>query len=147
LLATGELTVVWRKSLAASDVQRQPGHATGGVRLTQARFRDASGDNIDHTTYFRELFKGFDWQETRAVPHVEEAEVDFLLVVEGESLGVHALAVSHKPSGEAGQRNYTTSLKWGRLAGQIHRMDLRGKTLTLYAPPPGKSEPYVIDIR
>lgn len=136
--------VLWKKRLAASDVQRQPGHPTGGVRLTQARFF-ASGHVIDQTTYFRTIFAGFAWHQARVRPKVDEATVPFEVVVSGASLGVHDLVISHKPTGEAGQGNYTTILKWSSLGPTIRKMNLEGRTLTLFGPKPGATQPYLID--
>jgi hypothetical protein len=46
--------LVWQKSkLPASDVQRQIGNVTGGLRLTQAKWKDSEGMPINQTTYFR----------------------------------------------------------------------------------------------
>ena len=138
--------MLWRKKLVASDVQRQPGHPTGGLRMTQARFRDRTGSVIDQTTYFRNLFERFSWRQTRSDPHVEEALVPFEVIIQGKSLGVHDLGVSHKRSGEARQRNYTTILKWGGLGSRIQKLDLIGHILTVYGPAPGESSPHMIVI-
>jgi hypothetical protein len=94
--------LVWRKTLKASDVQRQPGNPTGGLRLTQARFTDVNGSRIDQTTYFRQdLFGTFNWIEGRSGRNRrEDAFIEFDIYVGGEAWGVHRLRVSHKPSGE-----------------------------------------------
>ncbi len=144
--ATKKGALVWQKVLPASDVQRQPGNPTGGVRLTQARWYD-EGKRIDWTTYFRnKVFAGLEWRQTRARPFVEEAVVRFDVTVLGKRLGIHELAVSHKPSGEAGQANYTTILQWTGLSQTIKDADLTGRTLRLYAPPAGAKEPFFIEI-
>jgi len=138
--------VLWKKQLFASDVQRQPGHPTGGLRLTQAGFRDSRGNPIDHTTYFRRIFNDFTWRRTRKKPFVEETKVPFEVFINRRPLGAHQLSISHKPSGEAGQRNYTSILKWGDLATTIQQMNLTGRTITLYGPRTAESQPYVIVI-
>jgi len=138
--------VLWRKKLVASDVQRQQGHPTGGVRLTQAGFRDPSGDLIVHTTYFRNLFDGYRWHEVGADPLVEGTRIPFEVTINGKPQGLHRLAVRYKPSGEADQGNQTSDLKWGELGALVKKMNLTGKTLTLYGPPPGQSSPYFIEI-
>jgi hypothetical protein len=37
-------------------------HHVGGVRLTQAEFENPPGQRIDQTTYFRNLFREFQWE-------------------------------------------------------------------------------------
>jgi hypothetical protein len=72
-------SLVWRKTrLPASDVQRQQGNPTGGLRLTQARFAGPGGETIDQTTYFRqELFGFLPWRGIRSNPYVEATDVPF----------------------------------------------------------------------
>jgi len=140
--------LVWQKSnLPASDVQRQAGHPTGGLRLTQAGWI-ASGRIIDQTTYFREeVFAECTW--TRGVHRPKQQEValiPFRVVILGEDLGIHQLAVSHKPSGEAGQGNYTSMLHWRDIADIVKKLNLVGMTFRLYAPQHGEEEPYHIEI-
>jgi hypothetical protein len=138
--------LVWQKTLPASDVQRQRGNPTGGVRLTQASWRD-EGKVIDQTTYFRnKVFAELDWHATRAMPHVEEAAVNVNVTVLGNPLGIQTLVVSHKPSGEASQANYTTILQWKGLSQTVREANLTGKTLRMYAPLPGRKEPFFIEI-
>jgi hypothetical protein len=138
--------ILWQKELEASDCNRQPGHMTGGLRLAQAGFIGADGNVIDQTTYFRELFDGFNWIQTRQTPYAEDAEVAFRLIARGVDFGVVRLHVSHKPSGEAHQGNYTTSLKWKPFNAQIKALNLTGLTATLYGPAPATAEPYFIEI-
>ncbi|GER78510.1 MAG: phospholipase D family protein [Anaerolineales bacterium] len=139
--------LVWQKlNLPASDVQRQAGNVTGGLRLTQARW-SVNDDPIDQTTYFRNnVFGNLDWREWRASPYSERTEADFDIYILGESYGIHELMISHKPSGEAGQHNYTTILHWGELGEVIRELNLIGRTFSLYAPPPGEVEPFTIQI-
>ena len=138
--------VLWEKTLAASDCERQPGHGTGGVRLTQARFQGPDGSVIDQTTYFHELFDQFDWSTTKVEPYTEDADIPIHLVVKGIDFRVRNMTVSHKPTGEAGQGNYTTILKWSGIVAEIRALDLRGLTLTLYGPAPATTEPYFIEV-
>jgi len=138
--------MVWRKVLVASDVQRQRGNPTGGARLTQARFL-VQGQHINQTTYFRnDLFGGFIWTVARRRPLREEVIIDFDLTILGQHFGVQQLTVSHKPTGEGGQGNYTTILHWGDLSGQIRDLNLVRRTLTLFAPAPGTTQPFFIEI-
>lgn len=138
--------LLWTKRLAASDVQQQTGHPTGGVRLTQARFK-VKGKTINQTTYFRHnLFKKFSWSIKKQRPKVEETLVGVNVAILGKSYGVQQLAISDKPSGEAGQGNYTSLLHWGSLGDTVKGLPLVGKTLRLYAPPEGNTEPFFIEI-
>lgn len=139
-------SILWRKKLAATDAQRQPGHATGGMRLTQAKWK-VGGGKIDQTEYFRYIvFGNLPWTLKKQRPVVEAASASFEITVLGESLGTHRLEVSHKPSGEAGQGNYTSLLHWKALSKKIRSANLVGKTFSLYAPAKGTAEPYFIDI-
>lgn len=142
----GEL--LWQKTkLPASDVQKQSGNVTGGLRLTQAGW-GVAGNLIDQTTYFRnDVFGHLVWAAWKAKPYGEKAEAKFDIYLLGESYGVHELMISHKPSGEAGQHNYTTILHWGDLAETVRVLNLIGKTFSLYSPLPGHTEPFVIEVK
>ncbi len=137
--------ILWRKKLAASDCERQPGHGTGGVRLTQAKF-EVSGQKIDQATYFRALFSTFQWDKTREKPFVEEARVPFHITIKGRDLGLHVLGISHKPSGQASQGNYTTILKWTGIAKEVRELKLTGSEFILNGPATGTREPFFIEI-
>lgn len=141
----GEL--LWQKTkLPASDVQRQKGNVTGGLRLVQAKWQ-VSGNFIDQTTYFRnDVFGHLIWSTWKTKPYSEKAETSFEVYILGESYGVHELMISHKPSGEASQHNYTTILHWGELAETIRQLNLVGKTFNLYSPPEGQAEPFIIEV-
>ena len=141
----GEL--LWQKTkLPKSDVQRQKGNVTGGLRLTQAGWK-VSGNLIDQTVYFRnELFRHLAWSVWKEKPYSERAEASFDIYLLGKSYGIHQLIISHKPSGEAGQHNYTTILHWGDLAETIRQLNLTGKTLNLYASSNSQAEPFAIEI-
>jgi hypothetical protein len=56
--------LVWRKNLPRTDALQVPSGSNhvGGVRLTQAKFENPSGHRIDQTTYFRNLFREFQWE-------------------------------------------------------------------------------------
>jgi HKD family nuclease len=141
----GEL--LWQKTnLPASDVQRQKGNVTGGLRLVQAKWK-VLGSFIDQTTYFRnDVFGHLAWYVWKENPYSEKAEADFEVYILGESYGLHQLMISHKPSGEAGQHNYTTILHWGDLAETVRELNLVGKTFNLYAPPSGQTGPFIIEV-
>ncbi len=137
--------LIWDKVLTASDVlYRQAGantNPTGGLRLTKSTW------DIDPTTYFRnEVFANFTWTQLRPTPFVEGAVVRFKVEILGADSGEWRLTVRHKPSGEAGQHNYTTSISWGELGRLIESQDLRGKRLKLYEPAQGTNEPFFIEI-
>lgn len=133
-----EGTLLWRKTLPRSDaLQVAEGTAhVGGVRLTQARFENPPGHRIDQTTYFRQLFADYVWEpETgrRRETDQEHTFVPMRLVIRGMDYGAHYFEISHKPSGEAGQDNYTTILRWGRVFNPIiQEANLTGAVLSLY---------------
>ena len=139
--------LVWRKALSASDAQqvREGTSPTGGVRLTQAGFENPPGQRIDQTTYFRTMFANYNWEhEERGHDDQEHAFVPMRVVLLGQDLGIHNLEISHKPSGEADQGNYTTILRWGRtLAERVVDQDLTGQFLSLYETTTGDTEFYV----
>lgn len=139
--------LLWQKALRPSDVQSQSGHPTGGVRLTQARW-EVAGRRIDHTTYFRQqVFAHAAWHIKTSQPLVEEAVVPFHVTIANRNFGIQQLSVSHKPTGEAGQRNYTTLLHWKHLANTVKALNLAGKWIYLYGPPAAQKAPFAIEIR
>jgi HKD family nuclease len=139
--------LVWKKSnLPASDVLYEKTIATnvtGGLRLTKADFK-----TIDQTTYFRQtVFGKLTWTAEKTKPYVEVVKVLFNVRILGDDKGQHRLTIRHKPSGEAGQNNYTTILSWGDFGTEIRKKDLRGKNFYLYAPPAGQNYPFYIEIK
>jgi len=105
--------LVWRKTLPRTDALQVPAgtHHVGGVRLTQARFENPPGQRIDQTTYFRNLFRDFHWEhEGGGHRDQEHAFVPMRVFIRGRDYGIRNFELSHKPSGEAGQANYTTIL-------------------------------------
>ena len=121
-----------RASLPASSVEASPGgNPTGGLRLVQAKF-SVAGSIIDQTTYFRKtVFKNYTWVPSGSS---EIAVVNFDLKILGKARGTFSLDVRHKPSGEAGQGNYTTLISWGDAGDEIKKTNLTGKRLNLYYP-------------
>lgn len=143
--------LVWRKILPRSDAL-QVGEGTahvGGVRLTQARFENPAGQRIDQTTYFRRLFADYHWENEigrRRAGDQEHTFVPMRMVIRGDDYGVHNFEISHKPSGEAGQDNYTTILRWGRHFNPIiQRENLVGAVLSLYEVT-GDEADFLIDL-
>jgi hypothetical protein len=144
--------LLWRKeNLPKSDVLqagRKGTNVTGCLRLVQADNVGEDGKPIDQTTYFRDqIFKKLTWQIIKTTPYEEGAEIKCYLKIDGKDIGVQTLKLRHKPSGEAGQDNYTTSLSWGAVKDEITKYDLTGKTLYLYAPPTNQDEPFYIEIK
>lgn len=130
--------LVWRKTLPASDaLQVNEGTAhVGGVRLTQAKFENPPGCCIDQTSYFRRLFADYSWEPETGRHRSGDQEHSFVpmrIIIRGTDLGIRNFEISHKPSGEAGQANYTTILRWGREFNPIiQRENLTGTVLSLY---------------
>jgi HKD family nuclease len=141
--------LVWtRKSLPSSSVQAsgEGTNPTGGLRLVQDKFI-VNDEKIDQTTYFRnDLFRKYKWTEKRKFPFVEVAKIPFEITIKGKNIGKHNLEVRHKPTGEAGQHNYTTSISWGELGEIIQNANLTGSRLDLYEPK-GNSKTFQIIIR
>jgi HKD family nuclease len=144
---SGKGKLVWtRKKLPSSSVQGGGSRTnpTGGLRLVQDDFI-SEGSKIDQTSYFKNLFSKYTWKQVRTTPYVEAAKVPFEVTIKGVFHGQFDLEVRHKPSGEAGQHNYTTSISWGTVGSIISKANLTGSRLDLYAPK-GKGKPFQIVI-
>lgn len=143
--------LVWRKTLTRSDaLQVREGTAhVGGVRLTQARFENLAGQRIDQTTYFRSLFVDYHWEHESGRHRGLDQEhtlVPMRIIIRGRDYGIHQFEISHKPSGEAGQNNYTTILRWGREFNRIvAEANIAGALFSLYETD-DDNEPFLIDI-
>ena len=141
-------SLLWRKRLNRSDAQQtsEGTNPTGCLRFTQARKDNTAV--IDQTMFFRkQLFGKFDWKEIKKHPYEEAAQVPFHITIKGKALGVFDLQIRHKPSGEAGQGNYTTSLHWSKkLTAQIRDTVAAGEMFALYAPAEGSQSPFFIEI-
>lgn len=141
--------LVWRRILTRSDAQivSSGTNPTGKLTLCKAGWRKPNGEGIDQTRYFRyDVFGDFNWTNVRTSPHVEATNVLFDVEILGGYIGRHRLQVRHKPSGEANQNNFTTSLSWGEIGGIIRRSNLVDKILLLYKPAEGEREPFYIKI-
>ncbi|MFW1954493.1 hypothetical protein ACG91D_02675 [Acinetobacter guillouiae] len=131
---------VWKKeNLPTGDLQLlENSNASGVLRLTQASYK------IDQTTYFRnQVFYNLNWQP---IDGKEMASANFKLVINGKNHGTFYLEISHKPSWESNQNNYTTGLHWGTALSSVQNSSLIGKTLTLYQAT-NESYDFLIDIR
>lgn len=141
--------LVWKKNLSKTDaLQVTPGsHHVGGIRLTQARYRDSQNNLIDQTTYFRRLFDDFDWEpEPGGRTDQEHTFIPIRIFILGRDHGIGNFEISHKPSGEAGQANYTTILRWGSHFNRIiARNNLTDRLFSLYETP-NSDAPYLIEI-
>lgn len=141
--------LVWRKTLPQTDaLQVNVGsHHVGGVRLTQARFENPPSQRIDRTTYFRRLFADYHWErEPGRHRDQEHTFVPMRIIIRGRDYGIRNFEISHKPSGEAGQDNYTTILRWGREFNPIIlRENLTDAVFSLYETSEEKAA-FLIDI-
>lgn len=145
--ASAKGKLVWtRKKLPSSSVQGGGSgtNPTGGLRLVQDDFI-SGGRKIDQTIYFKNLFANYTWKQVRTTPYVEAAKVPFEVTIKGVHYGQFVLEVRHKPSGEAGQHNYTTSISWGAAGNIISQANLTGSRLDLYSPK-GKGKSFQIVI-
>lgn len=139
--------LLWRRTMSRSDAQKTSGktNPTGCLRFTQA-WRDNERE-IDQTSFFRQdIFGRFPWRVLKAKPYEEATDVPFHVTLNGEPLGIFALQIRHKPSGEAGQHNYTTSLHWGKLMPVVKEKVRPGQVFSLSAPAKGKRKPFYIEI-
>lgn len=149
--AKPEGVLVWRKTLTASDVLQvsERANPVGGVRLTQARFEYPPGHRINQTTYFRRLFDGYGWEQERGGHRRGDQEHTFVpihIIIRGVDYGIRNFEISHKPSGEAGQGNYTTILRWGHtFSPTIRELGLGGSVFSLYETEENSTS-FLIDI-
>lgn len=141
---------VWiKKNLRGSDVEMpnsSNSNPTGVLRLTQSGYLNNSRI-IDQTTYFREIvFGSLNWIIEHVAPvRKETAIATFVIYVDGTNLGEHDLIVRHKPSGEAGQGNYTTAISWGQIGMILRESDMRGKSLRMQKSQ-DVTKPFLIEI-
>ena len=136
--------LVWKKRLSRTDAQRQKGNQTGDIRLTQAKFQHR-GKVIDHTKYFREhVFGDGDWREVTFSGKIDREVATFVfnVTIGGEKKGTFLMDISHKPSGEASQRNYTTGLRWGPvfMSYLMNQADVSGMVLNMFKLENGRFE-------
>jgi hypothetical protein len=124
--------LLWQKELTKTDAQRQLGNQTGDLRLTKANFfKDEK--IIDHTTYFRnDVFGKENWNFT-GKGNKEVCNIRAEVSVLGRFNGRTKFTISHRPSGEADQGNYTTGLRWGSWMNHIltNEIDCTGRTFQL----------------
>lgn len=127
-------TLVWRHPKLPHSYVETPktdnSNVKGNFGLSQARYV-VGGEYIDSQTYFRhQVFGRLDWRDESRL--VELATAQFYVTIKGVDLGIFTLEVRHKPSGEAGQKNYPGYVSWGPLAKTIQESELVGYSLNLY---------------
>lgn len=143
--------LVWQKTITPSEaLQTNEGSAhIGSMRLTQAGFEDTMGQRINQTSYFRRLFADYHWEPETGRHRNEDQEHTFVpmrIIILGRDYGTHNFEISHKPSGEADQRNFTTAMRWGREFNQIiQQANLTNALFSLYETAAGDAD-YLIDI-
>jgi len=134
--------LLWQKVLTLTDAQKQKGNPTGNLRLTQANFK-INDNRIDHTKYFRYVI----WSEENWLNEQtsgrEFCEIKFDVYINKELRGTTLIEISHNPSWESSQRNFTTGLRWGHWLGHIlmNEINCTGMTLSIL-----KDERFMIDI-
>lgn len=141
--------LVWTKKLPKTcALQVKAGsHSVGCVRLTQAKFRDQAGQLINHAIYFRNLFTNYSWNPVVGGQRgQEEATVPIQISIRGINYGIRNFKINHKPTGAAGQGNYTTSLIWGSFSPIVRSANLTGATFLLYETPAAPISTFSIDI-
>jgi hypothetical protein len=68
------------------------------------------------------------------------------IFIRGRDYGIRNFEISHKRSGEAGQANYTTILRWGReFTPTILEENVTGTVLSLYETPDAEA-PSLIEL-
>ena len=144
-----EGVLVWEKTLTKSDALdvKDGSHPKGVVVLTRAGFEHPNGTLISQQTYFRNLFARYAW-EPEPGKHLdqEHAFVPIRIFIRGIDHGVHNFEISHKPSGEAGQGNSPTALRWGgEFSPTVRTEILTGTVFSLYETTEDSSD-FLIDI-
>ena len=141
--------LVWRKTLTKSDtLDVSPGsHPKNQVVMAKAKFENPPGTLIDQTTYFRNLFRDFDWEvEPGKHRDQEHTFIPMRIFIRQRDHGIRNFEISHKPSGEAGQNNSPTALRWGGEFNRIVRgLHLAGATFSLYETADADA-PFLIEI-
>jgi len=140
--------LVWRKTLPRTDALQvsEGSHHVGGVRLTQAQFENPPGQRIDQTTYFRQIFADYPWEAEGRQNEQEHTFVPMRIIIRGRDHGIRNFEISHKPTGEAGQANYTTILRWGReFIPTVLQENLTGTVLSIYETAEDNAD-FLIDI-
>ena len=115
--------------------------------MAKAKFENPPGTLIDQTTYFRNLFRDFDWEvEPGKHSDREHTFIPMRIFIRQRDYGIRNFEISHKPSGEADQKNSPTALRWGGGFNRIVRgLHLSGAIFSLYETPEADA-PFLIEI-
>ena len=128
--------LVWQKRLPRTDALQVPAgtHSKGAVQLTQAGFENPPGQRIRPATYFRQLFAEYQWEpEPGKAADQEHTFVPMRIFIRGRDFGVRNFEISHNPTREADQNNYTTNLRWGRdFTATVVEANLTGAVFSLF---------------
>lgn len=129
--------IVWRsRELTERDLSIPTGpntNATGSMY-----FKKGLMDDIDQRHYFRdEVFSILNWQPdpSPAKNHLERAEANFELIIDGISTGYHRLKLTHNTLTNTktyAQKNAMTQIHWGAIRSIVGDRGLLGKFITLY---------------
>ena len=129
-LTERDLTIPSGKKVNATGKKT---NATGSMLLSKGAY-----ENIDQRHYFREnVFNLLQWSNSTRLKseHLEKANADFTIRINGENQGTFSLNLTHNPKTDSKtylQDNSVTSLSWGDAKHIIKNRDLLGKSLTLY---------------
>ena len=137
-LKRNERTLVWESNpLTRRDLTIPTGqntHATGSMLLKKG----ACVEDIDHRHYFRNtVFDSLNWEfeKSKAVPHIERAEADFGFIIKDVDYGVYTLGLSHNTRTDTKsyeQRNGMTNIHWAEAKPIIALEDLLDRTMFIY---------------
>lgn len=148
-LAVGvDYELVWESpALTRRDLDVPDGNntnRTGSINLDKGQL----ADGVDHRHYFRdEVFSQLSWSASSR-PGVDEAHANFKLLIKGVSYGQFNLRIGHTTSTTSAaylQRNAMTRLSWGPIREHVARLDLIGRTLSLYRDKAAPKE-FVLEI-
>jgi hypothetical protein len=126
--STASVVARWSKKLTRSDCGQPTAgsHTTGALRFTKA------GHPIDQATWFRSvLFASASWDADPTRFGRERAQIRFEVIVDGVNRGTHVLQLKYDAVRDAGQRNFTTDLKWGSATPVIIANNLVGEYVTV----------------
>lgn len=142
--------MAWRSApLTRRDLNIPTGaktNRTGCINLDRGAF-----EGIDFQRYFRnKLFRELAWtpDASPGKRHLLRALADFEIFINGLSHGKHKLLITFNSNENMKlwrQGNATTNIRWASVTELIARVDLLGKTLSLYKRG-GNPPDYIMDI-
>ncbi len=129
--------LVWKSAeLVERDLNIPTGentNVTGSMNFKKGLMLD-----VDQRHYFRDVvFGDLDWSFDTAPrrSHLERAEANFELIVDGIVIGTYRLVLTHNPLTNTPtyqQGNAATSVRWGSAKNVIRNRGLLGKFMSLY---------------